>query len=128
MEKEFSSEANPLEVRPSEIAGRGLFARRALAERERIGHFEGVTIDHPTYHSVTFGDEIVEPSGDLRYLNNSCDANSEFRGRSLFARRPIAQDEEVTIDYLATEETISSPFVCHCGSANCRKVVGDLSS
>jgi SET domain-containing protein len=77
---------------------------------------------------VTFGDENVEPSGDLRYLNNSCEANSEFRGRSLFARRAIAPDEEVTIDYLATEEEISSPFLCHCGSANCRKVVGNLSS
>jgi SET domain-containing protein len=124
-EKEFSPEANPLEVRPSAIAGRGIFAKRPIVDAERIGYFEGRQIDHPTYHSVMFGDIHVEPSGDLRFLNNSCDANAEFRGRSLFARRAIAHDEEVTIDYLATEETISNPFSCHCGSSNCRGVLGD---
>jgi SET domain-containing protein len=125
-DKEFAPEANPLEVRPSAIAGRGIFAKRAIAEAERIGYFEGLQIDHPTYHSVMFGDVHVEPSGDLRYLNNSCDANAEFRGRSLYARKAIPLDGEVTIDYLATEETISSPFSCHCGAPNCRKVLGDL--
>jgi SET domain-containing protein len=121
-----SDAGGPLEVRPSSVDGRGIFACRHISSGERIGYFEGRGTDRPTYHSVNFDGENVEPTGDLRFLNNSCDANAEFRGRWLFSRRDIAHDEEVTIDYMATEDTISNPFSCRCGSANCRKVLGDF--
>ena len=73
-----------LELRPSSIAGRGVFAVSELAE--------GTAVDGP--------------------LNHSCDPNVWFVGDVLVTRRVVAADEELTYDYStgSTEVTLYLPL------------------
>ena len=60
-----------------------------------------------------------------RPQNQSCDPNTMFHGLDVVARRPIARDEELTLDYGAAMNEHSEPFDCHCGSPHCRgRIVG----
>ncbi len=57
--------------------------------------------------------------------NHSCDANTEFDGLNVVARRNIAAGEELCIDYAQILDDTAEPFLCQCGSANCRgQIVG----
>ena len=55
--------------------------------------------------------------------NHSCDANTRFDGLDVVATRPIAKDEELTLDYSATMTDLSEPFDCNCRSKACKGVV-----
>ena len=83
-----------LELRPSPIAGRGVFARTALDE--------GIVVDGP--------------------LNHSCDPNVWFVGARLVTRRPIAVGEELTYDYATGSIEFTSLF-CHCETYRCRQMI-----
>lgn len=89
----------------SPIHGSGCFARVPFATGERIGTFEGpaVTADGPHVLWVydAAGGVLCARRGDnlLRWLNHSADPNAEFDGFDLYARRPIAVGEELSIDY-----------------------------
>jgi hypothetical protein len=52
------------------------------------------------------------------YLNHSCEPNAMRSGVKVFAWRPIAADEEITIDY-RLNALGSSRSTCLCGSASC---------
>jgi SET domain-containing protein len=118
--KEYNLSTPILSVEESPIQGKGVFAERSLHAGERIGYFEGYQVDHDTAYSLTFGNRRIEPTGILRHLNHSCSPNAWFQGRRLTALREIAPGEEITIDYIATESTISHHFHCDCMSKNCR--------
>lgn len=69
-------------------------------------------------------------SNKLKYLNHSCDPNSELIDYfhqgcwKVFIRskRQILQGEEVTVNYeLHTEDKSISDIPCLCGSSNCAK-------
>jgi SET domain-containing protein len=83
----------PVEVRPSPIAGRGLFAATDIDT--------GVVVAGP--------------------MNHSCDPNTWFVGRELVTRRPIAADEELTYDYATG--TTDLTLYCHCETYRCRQLV-----
>lgn len=83
-----------LELRPSPIAGTGVFAVRDLAE--------GTPVDGP--------------------LNHSCDPNVWFAGAGLVTRRAIRAGEELTYDY-ATGPSEAGPLFCHCETYRCRQVI-----
>jgi hypothetical protein len=108
----------------SSVGGTGVFAVEEILAGETLGYFEGHEVAAPTGFSLTFDGKIIEPTSGLRHLNHSCSANAEFRGRYLVAKRSIARDEEVLIDYLATEADVSIPFECNCGSKRCRGHIG----
>ena len=92
---------------PSRIHGQGCFARVPFTSGERIGTFEGTQVSEDGTHVLWVFDaesgETVGRRGDnlLRWLNHSDDPNAEFDGFELYARRAIAPDEEITIDYQA---------------------------
>jgi SET domain-containing protein len=109
-----------LTVRKSPIQGRGVFAKRSLNTGKQIAYFEGYEIDYETAYSLTFGNKRIEPTGILKHLNHSCSPNTWFQGRWLIASREIKPGEEITIDYIATEPTISHHFHCDCMSKNCK--------
>jgi hypothetical protein len=101
---------------------RGVFASRDFVHGDFIARFEGAETAQRTRMSLQFGPERhVEPAEDhpLRFLNHACDPNAVFQDRDLFAAKPIASDEEITIDYNVHEDELSHPFECGCGSPAC---------
>lgn len=109
--------------RKSSVQGRGVFAASSLSAGQTIAYFEGYETDQNTRYALSADGKRFEGTGELRYINHSCDPNSHFDGRSLIASRDIAEGEEILIDYLATEDTIFSHFQCHCGADNCRGTI-----
>lgn len=109
-------------VGPSQVHGKGVFAQIEFAQGQRIGYFEGYEVSSDTRHSffVKATGQRIEPTGPLRYLNHSCDANAQFEGLWLCASCDIRESEEITLDYLDSEQPISKSFVCRCGASNCR--------
>jgi hypothetical protein len=110
-------------IQQSPIHGKGVFARTKLSAGQKIAYFEGYEIDHDTRYSLGLDGKRIEPTGKLRYLNHSCAQNAHFRGRWLVASRDISHDEEITVDYLATENMIYHHFTCKCGAKNCQKLI-----
>lgn len=90
----------------SGIHGTGLFAARRIRRGEYIGTFHGPPARRDGTHVLWVypeeGDGV--PVGRrgrnlLRYLNHSDKPNAAFDGFDLYARRAIAEHEEITIDY-----------------------------
>ncbi len=90
---------------PSPIHGQGCFARVRFEVGEYIGTFEGPEVDQDGPHVLWLYDVETEVligrrGGNLlRWLNHSDRPNAAFEGFDLYARRAIALDEEITIDY-----------------------------
>ncbi len=121
-------------VRPSAV-GLGVFARRDLPRGRTIGLVRGELITDPDYGSdycVDLSDGFtLEPHAPFRYVNHSCQPNSEFvvsdvknaSGRlvgktlRLVALRPIVAGEEITIDYAWPAD---AAIPCLCCSPRCR--------
>jgi SET domain-containing protein len=113
-------------VRVVEGKGQCLFAKQNICKGDAIGYFEGSEVPYDTMHSMRLDSKIIDGGGILRYLAHACDPNAYFKDkrRWLYARKAIRAGDEVTIDYLDTEPVITSPFVCKCGSPNCRGKIG----
>lgn len=64
-----------------------------------------------------------------RTFNHSCEPNLGLRKRcELFALRDIKRNEELTYDYSLTIAPTNWEMKCKCGSAKCRRVLGDVLS
>jgi SET domain-containing protein len=132
-----------VEVRASPIQGLGVYAVRAFEAGERIRR---VNIVREITKAAPLRPELGEfvyhcayPSGKMvlwgppdRHYNHSCDPNAYQRelgdGREevyIVARRPIAEGEEITVDYIVNTAG-GNTWPCNCGSARCRgETVGD---
>ena len=107
-------------IHQSRIHGKGVFAPWKFSQGEEIAYFEGFEIDNDTHFSLSLGGRRIEPTGQLMFLNHSCNPKAHFIDRRLFASRDIPEEEEITIDYLTTENIISNHFTCKCNAENCR--------
>jgi hypothetical protein len=107
----------------STAKGWGIYARKLYRPGQILGFFGGYPVNEDTRNSLTLDGLKIEPTGDLKFLNHSCSPNAAFRGRWLVTVNRIMPGEELTIDYLATERTISHHFVCKCGSETCRGTI-----
>ncbi len=135
-----------VEFRDSEIAGRGVFARRPFSPGEIVVAYapkqRKVDVRHPDAIAaaetkltllseerwVIIPDTTV-PGGWL--CNHSCDPNaaifSDRQGR-IQCTRAIAPGEEVTIFYGWVSHNEPHRDPCHCGSPQCRGFINfDLS-
>ena len=88
-------------VAPSDIHGKGLFARTPIKGGSIIGHLVGRPCtedgDHVLWISETRGIEVL---CDLRYINHSDQPNAcYYDDLSVVALRDIAPGEEITHDY-----------------------------
>lgn len=93
-----------LEVRPSPIAGRGLFAVAA----------------------VPAGTEVLRPGGPVHEtgpVNHACEPNLGWVGDALVALRDVAADEELVVDYAMSTADPDFILRCHCASYRCRQMV-----
>ena len=93
-----------VEVRASDVAGRGLFAAAPIPA----------------------GTEVLRPDGPVHEqgpLNHACDPNLGWAGERLVARRDIAADEELLVDYATSTADPAYYLRCHCASYRCRQMV-----
>lgn len=112
-----------IEIRKSAIHNKGIFSQKQININTKIAFFEGHEVSNNTEYSLTFNDVQIEPTGILKHLNHSCAPNAAFEGRWLVSKKEILQNEEITIDYLTTEGSITYHFPCNCRSKNCRKKI-----
>jgi hypothetical protein len=122
-----------VEIHDAGAKGRGVYALRPFTEGEfifRRRHRRVLTGDEvasaPEWdriHLCELGFDrfaVLAPPGC--YLNHSCDPNAMRHGVKVFAWRPIAEGEEITIDYrLNAFDGASWP--CECGSTTCTGTV-----
>jgi SET domain-containing protein len=123
----------------SGIAGRGVFARRAIARgtlvedvtRPLVRYARVPKKGEPGYgHAIQIarGWWLLLTHSHLYYLNHRCVANVALRIKGatvrVVATKAIAKGEELTLDY-ATVAYRDDPysFVCRCGHPKCRGVV-----
>lgn len=80
-------------------------------------------VQRPTYLSVQVDDDkhIHLAPEFLQYINHSCEPNTFFDTKTgeVVAIRNIVPGEEITFFYPSTEWSMSQPFTCFCGTANC---------
>lgn len=129
--------------RSSSVQGIGAFATAAIDKSEVIeviggegmsdAEFETYRASHSRFNAVQIAEDLhlVEAVEVVRQraggsLNHSCDSNLWLADEvTLVARRPIAEGEELTVDYaLFTADPywlLEQP--CRCGTAHCRHTV-----
>lgn len=133
-----------ISVKPSSIAGFGVFANVPFAAGETIHVMSGknisfvgagirvirgqLTIDNPLNIGKYRYRLLDDPS--VRF-NHNCDPNAGLRKEAeMFAYRDIAAGEEITFDYSLT--VLPTPFTarwrmpCGCGAPSCRGTVTDI--
>jgi hypothetical protein len=125
-------------VRESPIGGLGLFTEANLVEGEVVREFvlgREVTRDEPLRpelgelpeHCPLIDGRFYLVGPPERHLNHSCDPNCYLRFGperiEVVARRGIAADGELTLDYLINNAGGDS-WPCHCGAARCRGKTG----
>ncbi|HEY8767058.1 MAG TPA: SET domain-containing protein-lysine N-methyltransferase [Dehalococcoidia bacterium] len=127
---------NPkIEVRPSAIEGRGLFAKEDIHEGEPIVLMGGQVLTDEEFRSLkltkysaaAIGEGLhilLDTPNPAEYGNHSCDANTWMADEvTTAAKRRIRPLEEVTIDYAVFTATEDWSMPCNCNSARCRGVV-----
>jgi uncharacterized protein len=128
-----------LEVGPSPIAGRGLFARAAVPAGTVVSRLGGRLVSGPELASLIAdpdqpyvdtimvsesGHLVLPPRRDNGYGNHACDPNLWWIGPyELAARRDLAAGEEVTNDYGTSTGDPGFTMACECGSPLCRHTV-----
>jgi len=126
-------------VKPSGIAGRGLYATAPLIRGEIVSVKGGHLIDGATRarNKAVINDADMQIADDLflapltgeefesvmMFLNHSCEPNVGVQGQIVFvALRDVAAGEELTLDY-STIDHDAEPMTCRCGAATCRGTI-----
>ena len=126
-------------VRESPIHGKGLFAIAPITKGETICVKGGYIFGRQELDSMPewyraaelqvaedlfIGPlEADEREGSMIFSNHSCEPNIGVQGQVVFvAMRDIEAGEELTHDWATTDDD-DYKVECHCGAANCRKVL-----
>jgi uncharacterized protein len=128
-----------VEVGPSAIEGRGLFATAAIATGEPVVRLGGRLVDTAALERLieAAGDDpaayvdtitvhpdehLVLPAGSpAHHGNHSCDPSTWIGGPyELVARRPLRPGDELTLDYATISGAGGLSMVCRCRSDSCR--------
>jgi uncharacterized protein len=136
-----------IEVRPSPLHGRGVFALRRIAKGARVLEYLGERISHAeadrryedrarsdnhTFLFIVDARTVIDAGvggNEARFVNHACEPNCESvieKGRVFIdALRTIEPGEELTYDYQIRREADDPPdideiFACRCGGPSCR--------
>jgi SET domain-containing protein len=125
-----------VEIRESGIQGRGLYARRAFDPSEIVLRWDlshtipndrlpELSEDERRYTHPLDNERTLIVQSPERFVNHSCDGNTEVQDFCDVAVRRIEAGEEITSDYGTVGAAVS--FECKCGSPKCRKIIGPMS-
>lgn len=137
-----SSRLHPaVEVRPSAVAGRGLFTTDALAAGTVVSRLGGRLVDttqlrrlfaeHDAGRApyvdtivVAADQHLVIESGDHRFGNHGCDPNLGWVDAfSLATMVDVPAGRELLTDYAMSTADPAFVLRCHCESYRCRQMV-----
>ncbi len=121
-------------IRKSKIEGQGIFATKKFQRGEFIFTVQGPVIKYTVPPDWRVGPDwlnVGENSWKIPYsdnpwifINHSCNPNAIVRnGNKVMALRPIASNDEITIDYSLTETMRSWRMKCKCGLKTCRATI-----
>lgn len=96
---------------------KGLYSQRTYHPGEELLDLnEGIISRIRTRTSIQVGTDhhVEHPIG--QYINHSCTPNTEIRNRKVIAAYTIHAGEEITFNYICSEDELSHPFYCSkCG-------------
>lgn len=116
-------------IKKSKIQRKGLFANRNFKKGEVVlkwkpeilnlkkAEIEELPLSKKHYIYKTDTGKYFLMQSPERYLNHSCDPNTEVRKHCDIAKREIKRGEEITSDY--NREGSFTSFICLCNSAKC---------
>lgn len=123
----------------AEVGFEGVFAAQVIHKGQVIGRGGGQVLesihDLPQdlrYATIIENGQFLAPGSftdfeqePLWFINHSCDPNTKrIGGLLIVAKRDIAADEELTVDYAPIVATYKNwEMECLCGSCNCRKLI-----
>jgi SET domain-containing protein len=130
-----------IQVLPSAIHGRGLFATQPLAAGTIVATLAGRLVSDEELHqllaqakasqryldTICVDDDahlILPPGQPIHYGNHSCDPNLwHTDARTLATRRDVHAGEELTVDYATQTTSADFQMPCRCRALACRHVV-----
>lgn len=116
------------EIKASTISGKGLFSKRKFLKGEVVLYWDISTrLSSNDIKSLSENEKKYlhpHPDGSIiviqppaRYVNHSCNYNTEVHNFRDIAVKDIAVGEEITSNYLT--DGAEQKFKCLCGSPNC---------
>lgn len=122
-----------VEIRPSPIDGKGLFASAPIGEGETVVLLGGIVISDQElaalqpHSSLAIGEglNLMQDDADLaQFGNHSCDPNLWMMDEvTLGARRAISTGEELTVDYAVLSASADWQMPCRCQVPLCRATI-----
>lgn len=121
---------NPdLEVRESKIEGKGVFALRDFRKGERVvewgkrkeltqAELQSLSEDMRMRYTSTVGGKKLLSGEPMRFVNHSCNPNTNPKDNGDVALRDIRPGEEITSQYKDFE---AEGATCKCGAENCKR-------
>jgi SET domain-containing protein len=126
----------PIEVKKSEIDGKGAFALGSIPSRKKIGELNGVVISVAEGRKLAGSNKRIalveldykyalnafDTEGELKYINHCCTPNTYMRVFNhhveFYSLRKIKKGEELTCNYGETHH--DGKLRCNCGAKNCK--------
>ena len=124
-----------LEIKKSEINGRGVFTKNKLNKGEKVFKFADkiIMIKHTEECDCHICCRCINLKNNFWlypyknsfgwYLNHSCNPNCYSKGKNIYSLKKISKNSEITIDFSTTNIDNKWKMVCHCGSTNCRSII-----
>lgn len=121
---------NDIIVKKSKISGKGIFTNRDFKKGEVVLKWNPKTIKKSDIKKLSKKERgyvaeidnkyylMQEPE---RYVNHSCELNTEAKNNCDVAIRDIKKGEEITTDYGNIGNLDN--FRCRCGSKSCRNII-----
>ena len=90
------------------VFGKAVFATRNISLDEKFGYFAGLVTQTSGFCSFHLEGNVIEGIGKLQFLGHDPEPNSAFTNddRWLYAEKNIHKGDEVTVDYMRTNEEL----------------------
>ncbi len=121
-----------IKIKKSKIEGKGVFAGRDFKKGEIVVKWDishQLTLEEvkklpetENRYAAYFKGKHILMQPPAKYVNHSCDANTNADNFCDIANRDIKKGEEITADYPETMEP-DEIMKCKCGSKNCRAII-----